>query len=232
MKTLLEKIKSIPHLPLLFEYDYKRIEEEIRAMPYPLMQYSPTSQEKHNYYSGWNSLALYSVNGDIFCDPLESSSKGELKNNYGKYIKTGLSEYLPYTYEVLHLLGGGKCLARIEEVESNVTIGWHSHSLEFDQPESLLIVQLPISIPTDFKYSVVDYTKYRTSDFTKTSIRSYDSKYVLGTPYIFNSYHYHNVFNYSEKPALMIRFFVDIEDLDIKSAIESYSGDLIVGLPK
>jgi len=232
MKTLLEKVKSIPHLPLLFEYDYKRIEEEIRAMPYPLMQYSPTSQEKHNYYSGWNSLALYSVTGDIFCDPLESSKKGDLKDNYGKYIKTGLSEYLPYTYEVLHSFGGGKCLARIEEVEPNVTIGWHSHSLEFDQPESLLIVQLPINIPSDFKYSVIDYAQYRTSDFTKNSLRSYDSKYVLGTPYIFNSYHYHNVFNYGETPALMIRFFVDIEDLDIKDAIELYSGDLIVDLPK
>ena len=230
MKTLLEKVKSIPHLPLLFEYDYKRIEEEIRAMPYPLMQYSPTSQEKHNYYSGWNSLALYSVSGDIFCDPLESSGRGNLKDNYGKYIKTGLSEYLPYTYEVLHALGGGKCLARIEEVESNVTIGWHSHSLEFDQPESLLIVQLPINIPSDFKYSVIDYAQYRTSDFTKTSVRSYDSKYVLGTPYIFNSYHYHNVFNYGETPALMIRFFVDIDDLTlIEPAINSYSGDLIVG---
>jgi hypothetical protein len=229
MKTLLEKVKSIPHLPLLFKYDYKRIEEEIRAMPYPLMQYSPTSQEKHNYYSGWNSLALYSLSGDIFCDPLESSGRGELKHNYGKYIKTGLSEYLPYTYEVLHLLGGGKCLARIEEVEPNVTIGWHSHSLEFDQPESLLIVQLPINIPSDFKYSVIDYAQYRTSDFTKNSLRSYDSKYVLGTPYIFNSYHYHNVFNHGSTPALMIRFFVDIEDLDIKDAIELYSGDLIVG---
>jgi hypothetical protein len=30
----------------------------------------------------------------------------------------------------------------------------------------------------------------------------------------------------------MIRFFVDIEDLDIKPAIDSYFGDLIVGLPK
>jgi len=232
MKTLLEKVKSIPHLPLLFEYDYKRIEQEIRGLPYPLMQYSPTSQEKHNYYSGWNSLALYSVSGDIFCDPLESSKKGDLKDNYGKYIKTGLSEYLPYTYEVLHSLGGGKCLARIEEVEPNVTIGWHSHSLEFDQPESLLIVQLPISIPSEFKYSVINYTEYRTSDFSENCIRSYDSKYVLGTPYIFNSYHYHNVFNHGKTPALMIRFFVDIEDLDIKNAIESYSGDLIVGLPK
>jgi hypothetical protein len=230
MKTLLDKIKSKPHLPLLFEYDYKRIEEEIRAMPYPLMQYSPTSQEKHNYYSGWNSLALYSLSGDIFCDPLESSGRGDLKHNYGKYIKTGLSEYLPYTYEVLHLLGGGKCLARIEEVEPNVTIGWHSHSLEFDQPESLLIVQLPINIPSDFKYSVIDYAQYRTSDFTKNSLRSYDSKYILGTPYIFNSYHYHNVFNYGETPALMIRFFVDIDDLNlIEPAINCYSGDLIVG---
>lgn len=230
MKTLLEKIKSIPHLPLLFEYDYKRIEKEIREMPYPLMQYSPTSQEKHNYYSGWNSLALYSLSGDIFCDPLESSGRGDLKQNYGKYIKTGLSEYLPYTYEVLHSLNGGKCLARIEEVYPNVTIGWHSHSLEFDQPESLLVAQLPISIPSGLKYSVVDYNQYRTVDFTKTSIKSYDSSYILGTPYIFNSYHYHNVFNHGSTPALMIRFFVDIDDLNlIEPAINCYSGDLIVG---
>lgn len=230
MKTLLEKVKSIPHLPLLFKYDYKKIENEIRGLPYPLMQYSPTSQEKHNYYSGWNSLALYSLSGDIFCDPLESSGRGDLKQNYGKYIKTGLSEYMPYTYEVLHLLGGGKCLARIEEVCPNVTIGWHSHSLEFDQPESLLVAQLPISAPLGLKYSVIDYKEYRTADFAKTSIQLYDSFYSPGTPYIFNSYHYHNVFNHGSTPALMIRFFVNIDDLDlIEPAINSYSGDLIVG---
>jgi hypothetical protein len=114
----------------------------------------------------------------------------------------------------------------------NTIIGWHSHVLEFHQPENILIAQLPINIPEGFKHSVVDYRKYRGSDFTLEPIVSYDSKYIPGTPYIFNSYHYHNVFNHGESPALLIRFFVDIKDLDIKPAIESYSGDLIVGLPK
>jgi hypothetical protein len=112
----------------------------------------------------------------------------------------------------------------------NTIIGWHSHVLEFHQPEDILIVQLPINIPEGFKHSVVDYKKYRGSDFNIERIVSYDSKYALGTPYIFNSYHYHNVFNHGETPALMIRFFVDIDDLNlIESAIQSYSGDLILG---
>ncbi len=43
-------------------------------------------------------------------------------------------------------------------------------------------------------------------------------------------YHYHNVFNHGSTPALMIRFFVDIDDLNlIEPAINCYSGDLIVG---
>jgi len=114
----------------------------------------------------------------------------------------------------------------------NTIIGWHSHVLEFHQPDNILIAQLPISIPEGFKHSVVDYRKYRGSDFTLEPIVSYDSKYIPGTPYIFNSYHYHNVFNYSDEPALIIRFFVDIQDLDVNHAIKSYSGDLILGLPK
>ena len=233
MNELLEKVKTIPHLPLSFSFDAKRMEDEIRAMPFPLMSYNANIQKGYNHNSeGWNNLSLYSYDGSIFCDTNEGDGGNALLERFGKFQKTGLSEYLPYTYEVLDSLGAGKSLCRIEEVMPNTIIGWHSHVLEFHQPENILIVQLPICIPEGFKNSVVDYKKYRGSDFSIEPIVSYDSKYIPGTPYIFNSHHYHNVFNYSEKPALMIRFFVDIEDLDIKPAIESYSGDLIVGLPK
>jgi len=233
MNELLEKLKTIPHLPLPFTFDAKRIEDEIRAMPFPLMSYNANIQKSYNHNpEGWNNLSLYSYDGSIFCDTNEGDGGNALLERFGKFQKTGLAEYLPYTYEILQSLGAGKSLCRIEEVMPNTIIGWHSHVLEFHQPENILIVQLPISIPEGFKNSVVDYRKYRGSDFSIEPIVSHDSKYIPGTPYIFNSYHYHNVFNYSENPALMIRFFVDIEDLDIKPAIESYSGDLIVGLPK
>jgi len=231
MNSLLEQVKQIPHLPMLFKFDASRIEKEIRDLPYPLMSYNANMQKAHNHkIVGWNNLALYSLDGSIFCSTEEGDGGPELEKNFGKFQKTGLSEYMPYTYMVLEKLGAGKSMVRIEEVMPNTIIGWHSHVFEFHQPENILIVQLPISIPEGFKNSVVDYRKYRGSDFTLEPIVSYDSKYTNGTPYIFNSYHYHNVFNYSDKPALMIRFFVDINDLTlIDEAIRCHSGNLLVG---
>ena len=231
MNELLEKLKGIPHLPLSFSFDAKRIEDEIRAMPFPLMSYNANIQKGYNHNpEGWNNLSLYSYDGSIFCDTNEGDGGDALLERFGKFQKTGLVEYLPYTYQVLESLSAGKSLCRIEEVMPNTIIGWHSHVLEFHQPENILIVQLPINIPEGFKNSVVDYRKYRGSDFSIEPIVSYDSKYVLGTPYIFNSYHYHNVFNYGETPALMIRFFVDINDINlIEPAINCYCGDLILG---
>jgi hypothetical protein len=231
MNELLEKIKTIPHLPLVFSFDAKRMEDEIRAMPFPLMSYNANIQKGYNHSpDGWNNLSLYSYDGSIFCDTNEGDGGDALIERFGDFKATGLTEYLPYTYEVLQQLGAGKSLCRIEEVMPNTIIGWHSHVLEFHQPENILIAQLPISIPEGFKHSVVGYKNYRGSDFTLEPIVSYESKYIEGIPYIFNSYHYHNVFNYSDRPALMIRFFVDINDLDlIDQSIKSYSGDLLVG---
>jgi len=234
MTELLEKVKTIPHLPLSFSFDAKRMEDEIRAMPFPLMSYNANIQKGYNHNpEGWNNLSLYSYDGSIFCDTNEGDGGDALLERFGNFQKTGLSEYLPYTYGVLESLGSGKSLCRIEEVMPNTIIGWHSHVLEFHQPENILIVQLPISIPEGFKNSVIDYRKYRGSDFTLEPIVSCDSKYSPGTPYVFNSYHYHNVFNYSDKPTLLIRFFVDIEDPKINELIQKsvdlYSATLFEG---
>jgi hypothetical protein len=179
MNELLEKVKTIPHLPLSFSFDAKRMEDEIRAMPFPLMSYNANIQKGYNHHpEGWNNLSLYSYDGSIFCDTNEGDGGDALLERFGKFQKTGLSEYLPYTYEILESLGAGKSLCRIEEVMPNTIIGWHSHVLEFHQPENILIVQLPINIPEGFKHSVVDYRKYRGSDFNIEPIVSYDSKYI------------------------------------------------------
>ena len=229
MNVLLEKVKSIPHLPLPFNFDYKRMEEEIRAMPYPLIHYTANIQTNYKHkMDGWNNLALYSYDGSIFCDVMEGDGGPELTERWGKFQKTGLSEYLPYTYEILHKLGGGKSMARIEEVLPNTLIGWHSHGFEFHQPENVLIVQLPICVPEGFKYSVVNYKEYRSLDFSKYILIPNESAYTPGVPTVFNTYHYHNVFNNSKEPALMVRFFVDLNDPEtqilIKSAIDQYTG--------
>ena len=49
IEKLLEKVNAIPHLPLKFSYDAKRIEQEIRECPFPLMPYHATMQDNHDH---------------------------------------------------------------------------------------------------------------------------------------------------------------------------------------
>lgn len=233
IKTLCERLRNIPHLPLTFSYNAKRIEQEIAECPFPLMEYHATMQDNHDHLKNkWNNLSLYSYNGEIFCDPLEGAGPGELERIWGKFQRTGLSEYLPYTYEVIDSLGAGKALARIEEIKPVATMGWHNHIFELFHPETHMIIQLPINIPTGFKYSVVSNKDYRGMDFGKSTPKVYESTYVPGIPVVFNSYHYHNVFNFDkEQSRLTIRFFADLRDDAVYDiivrAVDEYSGEYI-----
>jgi hypothetical protein len=150
----------------------------------------------------------------------------------GKFQKTGLSDYLPYTYEVIDALGAGQALARIEEIQPLATMGWHNHVFELYHPQTLMIIQVPIIMPDKFIYSVVDRYKYRTMDFGRELPKVYNATYEPGTPVIFNAYHCHNVSNYSEdKSRLTIRFFADIRNDDVydmvKKAVDLYDGEYI-----
>jgi hypothetical protein len=194
------------------------------------MEYHATMQDNHKHLKNkWTNLALYSHNGEIFCDPLEGAGPGELERIWGNFQRTGLCEYMPYTYEIIDSLGAGKALARIEEIMPGATMGWHNHVFELFHPETMMIIQLPISIPRKFKYSVVSNKHYRGMDFGKHKPKVYEATYIPGTPVIFNAYHYHNVFNYDENDSrLTIRFFADIRDdkvYDIvQEAVNNYTG--------
>jgi hypothetical protein len=234
IKTLVDKVNRIPHLPVpSFKYDAKRIEEEIRSCPFPLMPYHATMQENHGHdKSSWNNLSLYSHNGEIFCDRLEGAGPGELERIWGRFQRTGLSEYLPYTYEVIDSLGAGKALARIEEILPGTFMGWHNHVFELFHPDTMMIIQLPITMPNKFKYSVIANQEYRGMDFGINTPKVYEATYVPGTPVIFNAYHYHNVFNFDEDDVrLTIRFFADLRDelvYDlVENAVNSYNGEYI-----
>lgn len=230
---LCERLRNIPHLPLLSSYDYKRIEQEIRDCPFPLMEYHATMQDNHKHLENkWTNLALYSHNGEIFCDPLEGAGPGELERIWGQFQRTGLSEYMPYTYEVIDSLGAGKALARIEEIAPQATMGWHNHVFELFHPETHMIVQLPINIPSGFKYSVISNKEYRGMDFGRQKPKVYESTYTPGIPVIFNAYHYHNVFNFDkEQSRLTIRFFADLRDETVydivERAVNNYTGEYI-----
>lgn len=233
IEQLLKQVNRIPHLPLNFSYDAGKLEREVRECPFPLMPYEATMQENHGHEkSKWNNLSLFSYNGEIFCDRLEGAGPGELERIWGKFQKTGLSEYMPYTYEVVERLGGGKALARIEEILPGAVMGWHNHVFELFHPETMMIIQLPITIPEKFKYSVIANKDYRGMDFGINTPKVYESTYSPGTPVVFNAYHYHNVFNFdSEGTRLTIRFFADLRDDAVydlvQDAVYDYGGEYI-----
>lgn len=220
VNTLKSKLNRIPHLELPFTFDVQRIREELSHQPYPLMPY--VAYANTGTETRWNSLALHSINGEIFSDPKETWE--------GNFQSTGMCEYMPYTYEVIKQFHGGKLLARIEEILPHSTAGWHSHQLENYQPDWLIVCQLPVYMPADSKFSIVSYTDYRGSDFRQAP-RTFEKTYETGKVYVFNSYHYHNVFNHSDDSMIMVRFYLDLREKEvyeaIKLAVGSYDGELI-----
>ena len=222
----MNKLDRIPHLPLGIEFDQERILQELRQLPYDTFLYrSALSFDKimdiHDA-SKWDSIALYSVDGEVESNPAEPWE--------GEFKATDAIKQCPYLDSVLKSVGGGKLLARVETFSKGGSAGWHSHILEARQPDWISIWQLPLSMPKDCKYSVISFMDYRGSDFLKP-IPVHEQYYEPGKMYCLNGYHYHNAFNYSDDPMIMIRFYVDkrvpvVQEI-LKKAIDEYDGSLI-----
>ena len=226
MENTLNKLNEIAHLPLGIEFDQNLILQEIEKLPYKLEKYrSALSNDRimdiHDE-ERWDSIALYSIDGNVKSNPAEPWT--------GDFVKTDAIKLCPYLDSVLQSVGGGKLLARIEVFSKGGSAGWHSHVKEAGQPEWISVWNLPIIMPKDSKYSVISYMDYRGSDYLKP-IKVYEELYKPGNLYCLNSYHYHNAFNYGDDPMIMIRFYVDIRDILVQTLLEQsikvYKGELI-----
>ena len=226
MENTLTKLDRIPHLPLGIEFDADKILQELKQLPYDTFLYrSALSFDKvmeiHDQ-TRWNSIALYSVDGKVESNPAEPWE--------GDFQATDAIKLCPYLDFVLKSVGGGKLLARVETFSKEGSAGWHSHILEARQPDWISIWQLPLSMPKESKYSVISFMDYRGSDFLK-QIPVYEEWYEPGKMYCLNGYHYHNAFNYSDDPMIMIRFYVDKRDQKVREildkAMDNYEGAMI-----
>jgi hypothetical protein len=212
MESILNKLTEIAHLPLNIKFDAERILLEIQSLE--LSPYNSWEDIKvgSNIESTWDSISLYSISGDTKSDAKEAWT--------GNFKETDAIKQCPYLQEVLLSLGAGQMLARVERINPNGFAGWHSHVLECKQPDWISVWQLPIQIPENSKFSVLHYMDYRCSDF-KTPIPVYEESYKIGQVYCFNSHHYHNAFNYGDSPMIMVRFYVDTRNPQIKDILES-----------
>jgi len=227
VENTLNKLNEIAHLPLGIKFDHNLILQEIENLPYKLEKYrSALSNDKimdiHDEEL-WDSIALYSIDGNVRSNPAELWT--------GDFVKTDAIKLCPYLDSVLHSVGGGKLLARIEVFSKGGSAGWHSHVKEAGQPEWISVWNLPIIMPKESKYSVISYMDYRGSDYLKP-IKVYEQWYEPGKLYCLNSYHYHNAFNYSDEPMIMVRFYVDTRDTRVQTilqnSIDTYKDELIL----
>jgi hypothetical protein len=220
VENILNRLTEIAHLPLNIKFDSARILSEIQNLE--LFPYNSWEDIKagSDIESSWDSIALYSVNGNTKSDPKEPWT--------GEFKPTDAIKQCPYLQEILLSFGGGDLLARIERINTSGSAGWHSHALESKQPDWISVWQLPIQIPENSKFSVLHYMDYRCSDFNKP-IPVYEEAYSLNRVYCFNSHHYHNAFNYGNLPMIVVRFYVDTRKPEIqeilKSSINNYEGE-------
>ena len=225
----MNNLNRIAHLPLNIEFDADRVFKEIQHLNFTPYNSWEEIKSGTSIRSSWDSVALYSITGTNISDPKEPW--------VGEFTPTEALKLCPYLCEVLKSLGAGNLLAREEGFNPNSSAGWHSHVMESKQPEWISVLQLPIVMPKESKFSVVHFMDYRCSDFSK-SITVYESTYKPGKVYCFNSYHYHNAFNYGDSPMFTVRVYVDnrgpMKDI-LQKSIQNYTGEYIASsldLPK
>jgi hypothetical protein len=229
LKELQLKLRQIPHLELNMFYDVGMMAEEYNNIKetFGIQGYnSDFSMLKEYYKERWMGISLNSEDGQLYTELMVRNKENDAKG----FIATDAGKQSPYLMDILKSLGSENKRARILVLAPNSTVGWHSHYINYQKVENLLITQIPISMPNNFKYTVMNGFDYVFSDF-KQPPRMYEKEYDAGAAYIFNSFHYHNVFNDSNEYRVTLEFHTDIANRHtfdiVKNAVDAYDGPLI-----
>ena len=220
---MFDKLLRIPHLDLGLEFDAVRMAEEIKIIDNfaPYKSKDPISADL--YEKNWSGASLVSIDGSVFGDMEELKTYPTIEPK-----KTPLADRCPYLMQILDRLKATSERTRIMRIAPKGQLDWHSHVLHHKQNVKRLVVQVPIFLPKEFRYSVInakDFNKLKRGE----SVKTYDMQYQPGKAYIFNSYHPHNVFNPSEEYRITLMTYMSYDknkDL-IDKAIENYDGPLL-----
>jgi len=211
-------INDIPFIELDIDIDYDKLLSEWKAVEdkYSFAKYKTKYwQVRRKYAKAWSGISLVGSDGDLYSDMYEGDSSAA--------SKTELRDVCPYYYELISKLGGDGFRARIMRISPKESLVWHSHVQEHRQPEWQLTCQIPIVMPNDFEYCVLHKDEFRwwkrfhRPDWLK---RVWRKKLDVGKAYIFNSYHYHNVYNYSNEYRVTLMLYLDLRDPKVRDLIE------------
>jgi len=219
-----EILRDIPWLPIDIDIDIVKLQQEYKFVceNYRFEDRQPhvgrsLRPGKNCHADAWSGISLISSDGSLYNDLRDWFGKG---NNY---LPTELKNYCEYFYELIDLFFVRNSKCRILRISPQSSLAWHSHVFEHHQPEHVLTIQIPIEMPDDFEYGVVnekDFTKDKRFAPPSRFKNIHRGKLDVGKAYVFNSYQYHNVFNYSDTYRASIMLYCDLRDENVKQLIK------------
>ena len=196
------KLDKIPHLYLGRTFEASRLQAELASID-PALFVPFRSKSRHTEYLAkfWHGLSLVAPGGSIHGDLTEEGYAGRTDSQW-----TPVAEQSPYIKEVITDLGGEGQRVRLMCIRAGGSFPWHRHGSETSMIASKngtlrpnwyeVIVHLPVKSNPQVSYEVIDRSVYELCDHLK-GIEVHRRNYSEGEAWVFNSAHYHSVFNRS-----------------------------------
>ena len=222
MNELIKQLRDIPFLELDINIDLEKLIKEYQSLSdkYVFKEYNTNFwQVRRKYRKAWSGISLVSSDGSLYKDMYEDGT-----SQYN-FKKTELENIAPYMYEICEEISGGKLdtRCRIMRIAPKESLIWHSHVLEHRQEEWKLTIQIPIIVPEKFEYCVVNESEFKwwkrfhkPNWFTNIARK----KLEVGKAHYFNSYHFHNVYNYSKEYRATIMLYIDLRNENVQDLIK------------
>ena len=221
-----EILRDIPWLPIDIDIDIVKLQQEYKFVceNYRFEDRQPhvgrsLRPGKNCHADAWSGISLISSDGSLYND----LRRGVGISNKSDYLPTELKNYCEYFYELIDLFFARNSRCRIMRISPQSSLVFHSHVLDHGQPETNLTIQIPIEMPENFEYCVVnekDFTKDKTFALPSSFENIHRGKLDVGKSYYLNSYQYHNVYNYSDTYRASIMLYCDLRDENVKQLIK------------
>ena len=211
-------INDIPFIELDLDIDHSKLLSEYREIEsrYEFKGYeSNYFAVRKKYKNSWSGIGLISSNGELYSDMSENAPEN--------LRSTELKKICPYMFSLIKMLGADDTRCRIMRIAPKSSLVWHSHMLEHGQPPWQLTCQIPIIVPEEFDYYVLHKDDFRwwkrfyKPQWLKNLTRR---NFTAGKAFIFNSYHYHNVYNRSDKHRVSLMLYLDYRKPKVKNIVD------------
>lgn len=239
---LIGEITAIPHLDLGLRFDQLQMVQDYMHIckdPQVIQPYrTSTPRIATKIANAWQGVSLFSPDGSLHSDLTENPSDHAMSG-----LPTPIVDKAPYMVSILEELGGYDreknvgTRARIMTVQPKSSLTWHSHQFDVEGGVEkfrpwMIIVHIPFIVPSEFRYSVIPIQDFRLRDHENEKMRIYSQNYAPGHATLFNSIHYHNVFNDSEVvPRISLMVHLDLRNpitfKIVDEALAHYEGEYI-----